>query len=343
MSTENDAQPGADGMSMDDAIKGFVASQSKAAPTGQAEDQPEEDEPDTDDELPEGDEPDGEEAEEPETEGQAEDDNEDAESDHGRFVSPNGKVKLPDGSIVPVAELIQRNLMDRDYRQKTMALSDERRVVESQSSALKEQQQRIEEQAELVMSLLQAKIPPMPDIAMTDPSSPTFDPVGYNHKRALHEAAVADLQKLQQQKQLATQQSQAEALEERKKKADAEWTKLLAKAPELSDEKRLAAFVSDIKTFGPKYELNEDEVRSVALDHRLALILRKAIAYDKLQTAKPKVAAKVEGRPPITKSGKRLSPDVQRSKQAGAAMDRLKQSGRAEDAVAAYLAKLNKG
>lgn len=342
MSTENDAPPGADGISMDDAINRFVASQSNAAPTGQAEEEVE-DEPATDDELPEGDEPDGEEAEDTDTEGQAEDEDAEPESDQGRFVSPNGKVKLPDGSIVPVADLIQGNLRDRDYRQKTMAVAEERRAIETQSTAIKEQQQRIEEQASLVLELLQSQVPPMPDIAMTDPTSPKFDFVGYTQQKARHEEAVARIQQLHQHRQLAQQQSQAEAEAQRAKKAEAEWTKLLTKAPELGDRKRLDAFVSDIRTFGPKYELTDDEVRSVALDHRLALILRKAIAYDKLQTAKPKVAQKVEGRPPITKSGKRLTPDVQRSKQAGAAMDRLKQSGSTEDAVAAYLARLNKG
>lgn len=343
MSTENDAQPGGDGISLDDAVKGFVARQTaNAAPEqGQAEEDVTDET--TEDELPEGAEPEGEDVEETDEEGQAETDDEEPNSDQGRFVSHNGKVMLPDGTILPVAELIQGNLRDRDYRQKTMALADERRTIESQSSALKEQQQRIEEQAELVMALIQSKIPPMPDIAMTDPSSPSFDPVGYNHKRALHEAALADLQRLQDQKQLSTQKSQAEAEAARVAKANAEWSKLLEKAPELGDQKRLNAFAADIQSFGPKYELTPEEIGAVALDHRLALILKKAIAYDKLQSAKPKVAAKVEGRPPVTKGGKRLSTDVQRSKQSGAAMDRLKQSGRTEDAVAAYLARLNKG
>ena len=57
-----------------------------------------------------------------------------------------------------------------------------------------------------------------------------------------------------------------------------------------------------------------------------------------LQADKTKVTSKVEGRPPVQKGTRRLSPDGQKVRQQGAAMNRLKQTGRLDDAVAVYLA-----
>jgi len=67
-------------------------------------------------------------------------------------------------------------------------------------------------------------------------------------------------------------------------------------------------------------------------------VLHKAAEWDRLQASKPTVQKKVENRPPVQKSGKRLTPDAQKAQRAADAVNRLKSSGSVEDAALAYLA-----
>ena len=76
----------------------------------------------------------------------------------------------------------------------------------------------------------------------------------------------------------------------------------------------------------------------VAMDHRFAVIADKAREWDKLQASKTSVPKKLENRPPVQRSGKRLNPQEQQSRKVTEARTRLQQSGRLDDAVALLLA-----
>ena len=140
-------------LSLSEAANAYAATDAAEEPKGQ----PEADyDPDVDDEatedadaLPEEDsEDDTEEGETDDEEGQADEDSDDEpESDQGRYVAKNGKVKLEDGSTVTVDELIKDNLRDRDYRQKTMEAAEIRKSFEAKSSAVKQQEQELEHAA----------------------------------------------------------------------------------------------------------------------------------------------------------------------------------------------------
>lgn len=285
-----------------------------------------------DEELPEAD-AEGEDVDgEPDDDGQADEGDQESD-DAGKFVSPKGKVKLPDGSTVSVDELIKGNLRDGDYRRKTMELADSRKAHEAQSATVKQKETQLAEQADYMVRLLETIVPKAPDAAMA-----TNDPLAYMQQEAAHKQWMQHLTYLRQQQQQAQQAGQAEAAANEKATADREWGALLEKASDLKDAGRLKAFATDITKHGAEYGFTPQEIARVALDHRQALVLKDAIAWRKLQANKGKIAVKTENRPPVQRGGTRQSPGVQNVRQTRAAMDRLNSSGKLADGVAALLA-----
>src|SRR6187549_573285 len=133
---ENDSPQAGEELSIDQAAAAYAKiSTPNAADTGQVEDEEQSESEPADDELQASDEDAGEEAEgETEDEGQADEETDDEpETERGRYVAHNGRVKLPDGTESTVDDLIKGNLRDRDYRQKTMAHADEVKTFRSQS------------------------------------------------------------------------------------------------------------------------------------------------------------------------------------------------------------------
>jgi hypothetical protein len=333
-------------LSVDQAAAAYAKTlEPNAADTGQAEDDETEQGTETDDELQASDEDEGEEANgETEDEGQADDENdEEPDSDQGRFVASNGKVRLPDGSVSTIADLIQGNLRDRDYRQKTMEAAEVRKTFEAQSTAVKERETQLEQQATYVADLIRSIIPQPPDPTMADPRSPTYDPARYISEEAAHKQWAQHLNYLDSQRQQTEQERQAEAQKSQGERAEREWNALTERVPAFKDKAKWTAFTSDANKFGAEYGFKPEELRQLAFDHRQIVVLRKAILWDKLQASKPKVQQKVEGRPAVQKGGKRLNPSEHRARQGTEALTRLKQSGSVEDAAAAYIASLNKG
>lgn len=331
-------------LTMDEAVAAYAKTlTSNEADTGQSEDIEDEEQGDTtDDELQASDEGEGEETDgnDDENAGQAEDDESDEEpdSDQGRFVASNGKVRLPDGTVSTVADLVQGNLRDRDYRQKTMELAELRKSSEAQSSAYEASKKQFDERATYMEALLKSIVPAAPD-----PGLAQTDPYRFMTEKANHDAWVAHLQTIQQGIQQSSQETAEQAETKRREKLDEEYKALVAAVPELKDQARFNRFEQDVFKFGAEYGFSHDDLRGVAMDHRQVLVLRDAIAFRKLQASKPKVQAKVEGKPPVIKGGKRLNPADHKVRHASDAMNRLKQSGSVEDAAAAYIASLNKG
>lgn len=344
---EIDTEPGGEELSIDQAAAAFVkATSPEAAEPGQADEEELEQGTETDDELQASDDDEGEEADgDAEDEGQADDENdEEPESDQGRFVASNGKVRLPDGTVSTVADLIQGNLRDRDYRQKTMETAELRKSFESQSTAIKERETQLEQQSTYVADLIRSIIPQV-DPEWADPQSPKYDPAKYIAQQAAQQQWAQHLAYLDGQRQQTEQERKAAAEKELSEKAGTEWNALLEKVPAFKDKAKWDAFAKDANKYGAEYGFKPEELRQLAYDHRQIAVLRKAILWDKLQASKPKVQQKVENRPPVQKGGKRLNPAEHKARQASDALARLKQQGggSVEDVTAAYIASLNKG
>lgn len=323
-------------LSVEQAAAAYAKSQSAKEPQGQpAAEDDEQGEPaddlsdEVDDESAAG-EDDG----NPDDEGQAEDDPQaEPESDQGRFVASNGKVRLPDGTVSTVSDLIQGNLRDRDYRQKTMEAAELRKAAEAQSSALSQKEQQLTEQLNYAQSLLQSFMPQPPDQSKLE-----TDPLGYMRERDQYERMTQHLQYIAQTQQGLTQQQKAEQDRQRQEMVRAEHAKLIEALPHLKDETRLRAFANDIQTYGPKWGLTNEDIAALPTNHAYAVIFEKAIRWDKLQASKPKVQKQIENRPPVSRGGKRPTPQENQARHASELRAKAKQTGRLDDAAAAYLA-----
>lgn len=331
---ENDTISGGDELSIDEAAAAYAKAMTPEVQEDQPGDEEEAQSDTTDDELQDGDEPDGEEDDgETGDEDQAEDDGDEPDSEQGRFVADNAKVRLADGTVTTIADLKKGSLLHADYTRKTQELAEQRRSSESQSTEVQASKKQVEEQRQFMTTLLQSIVPQPPDPSLLD-----SDPMAYMRQKTSHEQWAAHLDKLTQDQQRAVQERQAESQRQERERANKEWDALIAKVPEFKDEKRLNAFASKMKDHAAAYGIAPEELRAVALDHRQALILKDAIAYRELQAKKPDVAKKVEGRPPVTRGGKRLNAAERSARTANDAMNRLKETGSERDAVAAYLA-----
>jgi hypothetical protein len=331
---------GGEELSLDEAAAAYAKVSSSEADTGQSEDDEYSEAEQTDEELQTSEEGSEDANGEDDPEGQSEDE-EDAEpeTERGRYVAHNGRVRLPDGSESTIADLIAGNMKERDYRQKTMAHSEAVKAFESQSTAIKAKEQQLDQRLEFNAALIRSIVGEAPDMTLFD-----TDPREYLRQKEAREGWIAHLTAIEQQLQQNSQYRQAEQQQSLKERADSEWNHLVTKVPALADETKAKAFIADVNKYGGEfYGFTGQDLAALNTDHRLALAMRDAISWRKLQASKPKVQQKVEGKPPVQRGGKRLSPTEQRGRTASDAMTRLKQSGSERDAVAAYLATQNKG
>lgn len=285
--------------------------------------------------------PEGEEAgEEEEAEG---DDTE--EVGGGRFAGDDAKVRLPDGTVLTVAQLKSGNLMDRDYRQKTMALSEERKAFEAEATAVTQTKTQLAEQQDYMSRLLQSMMPQPPQRPTVSASADPVAWLQFQEQQEAYNNFAQHLQYIQQQQESSKSELTAKQQEELQNRIKSEFGTLLEKAPELKDQQKLAAFEAEMIATGAAYGFTRDDIAAqVPRDHRMALVLRDAMAWRKLQASKANVQDKTPNkRPPVQKGGKRQTPGNIQQHEAKAAMDRLGKTGSLRDGVAAYLATQKQG
>lgn len=347
---DTDTITGSESLSIDQAAAAYLKSTSEPAVVADDHVEPDEEldsDTTTDEELQAseedaGDETDGEPAEgEDDADTLSEDD--EPGTEQGRFVADNAKVRLPDGTVTTVHELKRGNLREADYTRKTQEAAARQTETAAQLERIAASEKQLEQQRQYVTSLVKSIIPSAPDPSMADPNSPNYDPAGYISAKAQHESWTQHLSYLDSEEQRAAQERQAKSETETQAKVQKEWATALEKLPELKDAKRLEAFGKKTLKYGPEYGYSPQELANIHHDHRQLLVLKDAIAWRELQASKATVQKKVEGRPPITKGGNRLSAGGQQARKATDAVSRLKQTGSVEDAAAAYLASLNKG
>lgn len=318
------------------------------APEEVQEDQPDdagekdEGEPTADDELPsDDDEADETEGEPGDDEDQAddqddetEDEDEEPEAAQGRFVADDARVRLPDGTFTTVAELKAGSLKNADYTQKTQALAAEKQTFQSEREQFTQTQQQTVQVRDYALSVLETLNlqPPSPELLRTDP-------LGYLQQKQDYEARQEQLTYFQQQKAYEAQQAQMQTQQEAQERSKQEWAKLAEAVPQLKDQAKAAAYFGEIEAFATTQGITVQELQAeIAQDHRRAIVLHKAAQWDKLQASKAKVSAKVEGRPPVQKGGKRLNPGQHKARTKTAAIEKLNRSGTVKDAAAAILA-----
>jgi len=274
------------------------------AETGSDDD---DDQGDTDDQT---DEPEGD-------EGEGADDNQPEDEDTVELgkLHGNTKVRLRDGTVWTAAE-VKRRIDDlRGLDDRRQEFTQERESFQQMAAQAAQQAQYFEQIAPMAIAALQSQlpqIPEMPDRSLRDTDPFTYSAMVDDRNRAIedYQARAAEIQAIEQGQQLRHQEQTQAQQRATSAFLEQQREQLFAKMPEFKDDAKRAAFQSDLVKFGTEtYGFQPQEING-AYDHRLMMVMRDAIAYRKLQAAKPKPTNAVQPQhqaPRVSQPGPRVS------------------------------------
>lgn len=269
---------------------------------------------------------DGQEADEPTEPAEDDDpadDTDDGPDDPSDKPEPEDDVTVTvNGERVSLKELKAGFLRRQDYTHKTQEVADRRRDLEALSA-------RVHQSVEAIVDHLTKQIPPAPD-----PKLAYTNPTAFVQQKAMHEAAVAEVEALLSQvnspKEVQQQLSQEKLSEIR----EAELAALAEKFPTTRSKEGFDQFFQTAAAAAKELGYTDAEIQS-ALDHRLFALSYYASLGMKAEQAKQKAKAKVQSVPPVAPqkaANQGVKASVARRNQE--AMKRLAKTGSIHDALA---------
>ena len=132
--------------------------------------------------------------------------------------------------------------------------------------------------------------------------------------------------------QYETQQAQNVELQ---KFIQGEQSKVMSLVPEFNDPGKASKLKSDMKSYLTNVGYNNQEINTI-YDSRQVLLIRDAVAYDKIRRANPKVKKKVLNAPKVMKSGTTKTNAEQVARLRNEKLNRLKKTGKVADAAKVF-------
>ncbi len=163
------------------------------------------------------------------------------------------------------------------------------------------------------------------------------DTHGYLTAKARADARKQQLLNAQAQQQAILQQQQTEMQRQQGELAKAAHERLIDALPHLADQAKLDAETADMQGYLKSEGFSNDELAVLngasATDHRLTVIARKAMLYDKLQKTRPKVTKKVANKPKLVRPGAARSKDYKAAERESRSLDALRKNPRSREAA----------
>jgi len=119
---------------------------------------------------------------------------------------------------------------------------------------------------------------------------------------------------------------------ELKKHIENEQRKVVQLIPDFANPQKSSVIKGEMKNLLSKYGFNEQEINTV-YDHRQVLLIKDALAYDKIRKANPKVKKKVVNAPKVIKSGTSKRKAEIDAKLKANKLNRLRKTGEVKDAA----------
>ena len=231
-------------------------------------------------------------------------------------------VKLPTGEAVPLAELKNGYMRDRDYRIKTTQVAETRRDLEAQAS-------RITQTVDALASFLAQQLPPEPD-----PGLIYTDYVKFGQQKAIHDAAVAQINAIiqlgatpKETVNKLTEQQRAEVLA-------TENAKLAERFPQTTKEAGRKEFFDRAMKAAAYFGIPPSEVQSETDHRRFALAYYAQLGLE-AEAAKKTAQEKVKNVPPVSPPKRQATSNAAVNARTNQeAMKRLAKSGSLKDALA---------
>lgn len=223
------------------------------------------------------------------------------------------------GEQVPLSDLKAGYMRQADYSRKTQDVANRRRDLEALSA-------RVNHSVEAIADFLIKQIPepPNPQLAMTNPNE-------FVQKKALHEAAVQQVNALLSQAGEVKGVTETLTTEQRKELLAEENAKLAERFPATATNEGRKQFFETAATAAKELGYSDDEIQAVA-DSRMFALAHYAALGMKAEKARDKAKAKVQTAPPVAPQKRQQGnrSNVRRNQEA---MKRLSRTGSIEDAM----------
>ena len=225
-------------------------------------------------------------------------------------------VTLPDGTKAKVSDLVKDRLRQDDYSRKTQALANER-------TAFRTEVERLEGITQAMVDHFTGLVPPAPDHALA-----LRDPARYTREMAVHQAGMAQLQKLIEIGQAPKEIKDALSKEDRAKLVREEEGKLIQRFPEAGTPQGREKFFTEAVSSAEELGFTLKDLQGVT-DHRIFAALHYAALGLKASKSMQAAKAKAEKAPPVAPQ----KPAAAKASGNAEAMKKLTRSGSIRDAL----------
>lgn len=229
-------------------------------------------------------------------------------------------VTLQTGEKVPLKELKAGYMMERDYRHKTGELATKRRDLDEMTA-------RVTKSVDAIADFLAKQIPDAPDpsLAMTNPGE-------YVRQRAMHEAAMTQVNAIIEQAN-APKDVVAKLTDEQKREAvDTEFRQLAQFFPQVAKPEGRKAFFDNAASAAKEIGYSDEEIQQ-SIDHRMFRLAHYAALGLKAEKAKATANKKVENVPPVATGKRQAGQPAAKARANQEAMKKLSKTGSIHDAM----------
>ena len=271
----------------------------------------------------ETDEAEGQEADETETaedDDTAEDEGEEAEESANPEPEDDVTVTM-NGEKLALSELKAGYQRQQDYSRKTQEVANTRRDLEALSA-------RVTKSVNTLADFLAQQIPeaPNPSLAMTDPGK-------FVQQKAVHDAAVAQVNAILSQAGEVKEVADQLTGQQRSELIAQENAKLAEAFPMTATAEGRKKFFDKAASAARELGYSDDEINS-ATDHRMFALAHYAAIGKAAEQAKAKAVKKVENKPPVAQQKRQSGAKASHAARNREAMKRLARTGSIADALA---------
>jgi len=248
------------------------------------------------------------------------------------------KVDGEEGTV-SLTQLIKERQLEGHLNKKNMEVAEKEKALQAkldeQSNSYTEKLQQADDYLTIAATELTKEYQEInwAELRADDPAEYAAKITDYNARQASINQSYQDLQ-TQRQEQQATAQEGLSAV------AAEEKAKLLTALPEWNNQETAAKDWGDMLVYGSDYGLSSAEMNGV-VDHRIVLMMRKAMMFDNMQKETPSITKRVRKTPKLAK------PSAAKSQETTSKVDELyssiKKHGAKTGDIAALLLARNKG
>lgn len=252
---------------------------------------------------------------------QAEDEGEGTANEADKPEPEDGVTVTVNGEKVALSDLKAGYMRQADYSRKTNEVANARKGLEAMTA-------RVTNTVNAVADYLARQIPEAPDpsLAMTNPGE-------FVQRKAMHEAAVAQVNALLSQAGEAKTVANQLTDQQRTDLIQSEFAKLSETFPTVAAPEGRKKFFDDASAAAKELGYSEDEIKTV-VDHRMFKLAHYAMIGLRAEQAKAKAAKKVENVPPVAPQKRQQGTNASQTARNREAMKRLTRSGSIADAMA---------